>query len=140
MDPPDVGLFGARKVVQPMYRYLPAICGLAVLSSLPACAEEQESVQVRQPQAQYVVAAPRQQVVMAQPQVAEVAVAQPRVEEVVVQEGPPVAHLRMAPQVVYGGRRVYWYGNRWYYQNGARWSYYGAEPIGLRGRRYVVVP
>lgn len=143
-----------------MHRYLPAVLGLAAAVNLTAC-EDEARVRVRQPQAEYVVAAPRQEVVVAQPQVAEVVtvsqpqarvvvaqprvtevvtVAQPRVEEVVVQEGPPVAHIRMAPAVMFEGRRVYWYGNRWYYQNGARWSYYGSEPVGLRGRRYVVVP
>src|SRR5271155_2781809 len=129
-----------------MHRYLPAVFGLASVVSLTAC-EEQTRVRVRQPE--YVVAAPRQEVVMtqprvtevvtvAQPRVAEVVVAQPRTEEVIVEQGPPVEHIRMAPAVMYEGRRVYWYGNRWYYQNGGRWAYYGSEPIGLRGRRYVV--
>jgi hypothetical protein len=130
-----------------MHRYLPAVFGLASVVSLTAC-EEQARVRVRQPE--YVVAAPRQEVLVAQPRVtevvtvaqprvAEVVVAQPRTEEVIVEQGPPVEHIRMAPAVMYEGRRVYWYGNRWYYQNGGRWSYYGAEPVGLRGRRYVVV-
>jgi hypothetical protein len=130
-----------------MLRYLPAVLGIAAVVHLTAC-EDETRVRVRQPQAQYVIAAPVQEVVVAQPQVvvAEprvtevVTVAEPRVEEVIVQEGPPVAHLRMAPAVMYGGRRVYWYGNRWYYQNGGRWAYYGSEPVGLRGRRYVVAP
>jgi hypothetical protein len=130
-----------------MHRYLPAVFGLASVVSLTAC-EEQARVRVRQPE--YVVAAPRQEVLVAQPRVtevvtvaqprvAEVVVAQPRTEEVIVEQGPPVEHIRMAPAVMYEGRRVYWYGNRWYYQNGGRWSYYGAEPVGLRGRRYNVV-
>jgi hypothetical protein len=140
-----------------------AVFGLALVVNVTAC-EEDAQVRVRRPQAEYVVAAPQPrvtevvtvaqpQVVVQQPRVTEVVtVAQPRtevvtvaaqprvVEEVVVQEGPPAAHIRMAPQVVYEGRRVYWYGNRWYYQNGARWSYYGAEPVALRGRRYVLAP
>jgi hypothetical protein len=141
-----------------MHRFLPAVFGLASVVSLTAC-EEQARVRVRQPE--YVVAAPRQQVLVAQPRVtevvtvaqprvtevvtvaqprvAEVVVAQPRTEEVIVEQGPPAEHIRMAPAVMYEGRRVYWYGNRWYYQNGGRWAYYGAEPIGLRGRRYNVV-
>jgi len=133
-----------------MYRYLPALIGLAAVVNLTAC-EEETRVRVRQPQGYVVaapqpmvtevVAAPQPRVVVAQPRVEVVTVAaQPRVEEVIVQEGPPVAHVRMAPPVMYEGRRVYWYGNRWYYQNGGRWSYYGAEPVGLRGRRYVVAP
>jgi hypothetical protein len=132
-----------------MIRYLPAVFGLAAVVSVTAC-EEETRVRVRQPQAAYVVAAPQQRVevvsvpqqrlIVAQPRVEVLTVAQPRVEEVIVEEGPPVAHVRMAPPVMYEGRRVYWYGNRWYYQNGARWSYYGAEPVGLRGRRYVVAP
>jgi hypothetical protein len=153
---PPWGLSYVRKVTLPMLRYLPAVLGVAAVVNLAAC-EDEARVRVRQPRTEYVVAAPRQEVVVTQPRVTEVvtvaqprtevitvaqprtevvAVAQPRVEEVIVQEGPPVEHIRVAPTVMYEGRRVYWYGNRWYYQNGGRWSYYGSEPIGLRGRRY----
>jgi hypothetical protein len=137
-----------------MLKYVPAIVGLAAIVNLTTGCEDEARVRVRQPRVQYVVAppAPRQEVIVTQPRTEVVTVAAPRTEivavaaprpevveeEVIVESGPPVEHIRMAPQVVYGGRNVYWYGNRWYYQNGGRWSYYRNEPIGLRGRRYVI--
>jgi hypothetical protein len=131
-----------------MLKYVPAVFAVAALFTT-GC-EDEARVRVREPRVQYVVAAPAQQVVVAQPRTEVVTVAarprtevvtvqaQPQVveEEVIAESGPPVEHIRMAPQVVYGGRRVYWWGNRWYYQNGARWGYYRNEPVYLRGRRY----
>jgi hypothetical protein len=149
-----------------MLRYVPAVLGSAALStallSLSGCADE-ERVRVReprrevvvvearprevvvQPQREVVLEQPRTEIVVAQPR-AEVVVAQPRIVEtvavprveVVEMEAPPVEHVRVAPSVVYEGHPVYWYRNRWYYQNGGRWGYYREEPIGLRGRRYVI--
>jgi hypothetical protein len=140
-----------------MLRYVPAVLGLAALStalvSLTGCADE-ERVRVRAPRREYVVVEQPRQVVVQQPQRevifeqprAEVVVAQPRIVEtvstprveVVEMEAPPVAHVRAAPSVIYEGHPVYWYQNRWYYQNGGRWGYYQNEPIGLRSRRYVI--
>jgi hypothetical protein len=123
-----------------MLKYVPAVLAVAALVNLTGC-EDEARVRVREPRAQYVVAAPREEVIVQRPRTEVVTVAaQPQIveEEVITESGPPVEHIRMAPQVVYGGRNVYWYGNRWYYQNGGRWSYYRNEPVGLRGRRYVV--
>jgi hypothetical protein len=130
-----------------MLRYVPAALAALSLVHLTGC-EDEARVRVRQPRVQYVVAAPAQEVVTVQAQ-PRVIVQQPRTEvvtvqaqpqvveeEVITESGPPVEHIRMAPQVIYGGRRVYWWGNRWYYQNGARWGYYRNEPVYLRGRRY----
>jgi hypothetical protein len=119
-----------------MLKYVPAV--LAVTALFTMGCEDEARVRVREPRAQVVVAAPRE-VIVAQPRAEVVTVqAQPQVveEEVIAESGPPVEHIRVAPQVVYGGRRVYWWGNRWYYQNGARWGYYRNEPVYLRGRRY----
>jgi ABC-type Fe3+-hydroxamate transport system substrate-binding protein len=125
-----------------MLKFLPLTLGLAALMPLAGC-EDEASVQVRAPRAE-VVAAPVQEVVVAQPRVQQVVIAQPQPQVVVAQQPVveevvvPVEHIRRAPVVMYNGTRVYWHANRWYYQNGGRWTYYNNEPVELRSRRYVV--
>jgi len=55
-----------------------------------------------------------------------------------VEVGPPIEHIRVAPEIMYEGHRVYWYGGHWYFRTGGHWAFYEHEPYALRGHRYVI--
>jgi hypothetical protein len=63
-------------------------------------------------------------------------VAVPTGAEVAV--GPPVEHVRAAPEIVYEGHPVYWYHDHWYFRSHGHWNYYRSEPSALHAHRYVV--
>jgi hypothetical protein len=55
-----------------------------------------------------------------------------------IEIGPPVEHIRAAPEIIYEGHPVYWFHDRWYFRSGGLWNYYAVEPPALRPHRYVV--
>jgi hypothetical protein len=50
----------------------------------------------------------------------EATVREEPVTSAVVEVGPPIEHVRIAPSLIYEGHLVYWYNNHWFFRDRGR--------------------